>query len=134
MASEASPPTAKFERGKNHETENHAADGELSDRETQDSSGHPNVNRGRADEDKPMGECTVARVASLRGEWHCSRATERLGESGEHDRVGVQPDALDAAHADRGEAEVMLQESELALDGGAAAVEAAPRIRAYPDA
>ena len=46
----------------------------------------------------------------------------------------MKPDALNAPHANRGEAEVVLQEPELALDGRAAAVEAAPLVRSTRDA
>lgn len=52
----------------------------------------------------------------LRGERHGSRPAERGGEAGEDDQVGVEPDAFDAPDAERGEAEVMLQVAELALD------------------
>jgi len=40
----------------------------------------------------------------------------------------VEPDALDPANAKEREAEVVLQAAGLALDSGAAAVEAAPLI------
>src|SRR5437868_2030808 len=46
----------------------------------------------------------------------------------------MEPDALDASHADRGEAEVMLQESEFSLNSRATAVQAAPFVTPAGDA
>jgi len=37
----------------------------------------------------------------LRREGYCSRSTERRGELGEDRQVGMEPDALDSAHAER---------------------------------
>ena len=51
---------------------------------------------------------------------------ERLPEAGEHREVSVNPHAVDATRAERREAEPMLERAELALDGGAAPVEALP--------
>ena len=65
----------------------------------------------------------------LRREWNGSRSGKRGGEAGEHDEVGVERDPLQAAHAERSEAVVVLQAPELALDGGAATVEIAPPLR-----
>ncbi len=62
---------------------------------------------------------------ALRHQRYGPCSTERLREPGEHDEVGVKLDALQASDAERGEAVVVLQASELALDGGAAAVEVA---------
>lgn len=49
----------------------------------------------------------------------CARL-KRLREPGEDREVGVTADALDASDTERGEAVVVLQASELALDGGPA--------------
>jgi hypothetical protein len=48
------------------------------------------------------------------------RSRERARELGEDGQVSVQPDALDAADAERGESPLVLEPSELPLDGSAA--------------
>lgn len=45
---------------------------------------------------------------NLRRERYGACSGERLPESGEDDQVGVQPDALDPAHAEEREAAVVL--------------------------
>ncbi len=71
---------------------------------------------------------TVARIraASLGSESYRPCSGERLAEPGEHCEVGVNPNAVDAARAEWCEPVLMLEPSELALDGGAAPVEALP--------
>jgi hypothetical protein len=64
-------------------------------------------------------------------EWNRSRSAQSLSESGEHHKVGVKLDALQATDAKRGEAVVVLQASELALDGSAASVEVFPANAAH---
>jgi hypothetical protein len=56
--------------------------------------------------------------ARLRSKRNGSRSQERLPEPSEHRQIGVERDALNAANAERGEAVVVLQASELALAGG----------------
>lgn len=46
--------------------------------------------------------------------------------------MGVQSDALDAANAQHRQRVVVLQASELPLDGGAATIEPAPLIARIP--
>jgi hypothetical protein len=55
-------------------------------------------------------------VVNLRRERYRSRSGERVREPGEHRQIGVEPDAL----SERDETVVVLQASELALDGGTA--------------
>lgn len=59
---------------------------------------------------------------------------KRLLETTEHREVGVEPNSLQAAHPERGEAVVVLQPSELALDGGAGPVEVAEALSVALDA
>jgi hypothetical protein len=54
-------------------------------------------------------------VVELRGERNGPSAAECLPEPSKHYEVGVQPDAPDAAHAERREAVIVLQATELAL-------------------
>lgn len=68
-------------------------------------------------------------MTGLRRKRYGSRSGERLAEPGEHDEVGVQDDALQATYTQRGEAVVVLQPAELALNSGAAPVEVAPPLR-----
>ena len=82
-----------------------------------------------------MGACSTARLTTgsrrvvarsnnpsecsrLRREWYSSRSGECRGEACEHHEISVEPDALDPANPERGESVVVLQASELALDGG----------------
>jgi len=69
----------------------------------------------------------------LRCERDDSGSGERLREPGEHREVGMKPDTLNPANAERREAVVVLQASELALHCGAATVEALPFVRAVGD-
>jgi hypothetical protein len=61
------------------------------------------------------------------------RSGDRLGEASEHHKLSVEADALAAAHPEEREAVAVLQPSELAFNGGAAAAGAAPTVaRARP--
>jgi len=60
------------------------------------------------------------------------KSTPRAGPR-EHHKVGVESGALDTAHAEEREAVVVLQASELALDGRAAAAKAPPERAAARD-
>jgi hypothetical protein len=51
-----------------------------------------------------------------------------------HHEVGVKPDALNPAHPQYGDGVMMLNPTELALDGGAATVEPAPLVAPAQDA
>jgi hypothetical protein len=68
----------------------------------------------------------MTRLDSLRGERYRfgPRTIERERQAGEHHKVGVERNALLPSHSQGGEAVVMLQPSELALNRGAATVEA----------
>ena len=55
-----------------------------------------------------------------------ARFGERAGELGEDRQVGVEPDPLQPADAERQQRPFVLEPAELALDGGAARVELAP--------
>ena len=70
---------------------------------------------------------------TLRGERYGTSAAERGGEPGEDAEVGVKLDAGQATDAERGERELMLEPSELALHGHAAVVQALPLGRAVGD-
>src|SRR6266540_5317256 len=59
---------------------------------------------------------------------------ERLRQPREYHEVGVESDALQATDTQRGEAVVVLQVSERALDSGAATVEVAESLRVARDA
>jgi Phage integrase family len=61
-------------------------------------------------------------------------AVERKREPPKHRQVGVQSHSLDAADPEEREAVVVFQPTKLPLDGGAAAVEVAPLVRATRDA
>jgi hypothetical protein len=61
----------------------------------------------------------------LRGYRQLPRSQECLPEPGEHREVSVKRDLLQATNAERSEAVVMLQPSELALDCGATSVQIA---------
>jgi hypothetical protein len=75
----------------------------------------------------------IERERGLRRERDGSRPGERGGEAGEHYEVGVERHALDPARPERGEPVVVLQASELPLDGGAAPVEVAEPLGASRD-
>src|SRR5437764_8149945 len=62
----------------------------------------------------------------------CPRKFQR--EPTKDRQVGVEPDALDPTNAEHRQGVVVLQASELALDGGAATVEAAPLFALARDA
>src|SRR3989442_704718 len=62
-----------------------------------------------------------------------SRTRERAGELGEDGQVGGQAHALNAPGAEWGERPFVLEPAELALDGGALAVEALPAKRLAGD-
>jgi hypothetical protein len=59
---------------------------------------------------------------------------ECLSEPGEHRKVSVKLDAGEAAHSQHRQAVMVLQSAELAIDGGAAAVQAAPLVALTRDA
>ena len=61
----------------------------------------------------------------------CSRELQR--EPSQDRQVGMEPDALKAADAKEREAIVVLQATELALDGGAATVQAASLVAVTGD-
>jgi hypothetical protein len=67
------------------------------------------------------------------GELNGSRSTERQREAREHHKVGVKPDTLQAAHAERSERVVILEVSEFALYGAAAVVEVAEVVAVTGD-
>jgi hypothetical protein len=52
----------------------------------------------------------------LRRKRHDPRPAERQRQPRQHRQISVKPDTLDAAHPEEGEAVVVLQASELALD------------------
>jgi hypothetical protein len=67
---------------------------------------------------------TASERSALRRGWYGSRSGEFQREPTEDCQVGMETDALDAADAEHRQRIVVLQPSELALDGGAAPVEA----------
>jgi hypothetical protein len=58
-----------------------------------------------------------ASAERLSRERNCSRSTERAGELGEDGQVGMEPNPIQAMDAERGKRPVVLEASELALDG-----------------
>jgi hypothetical protein len=68
-------------------------------------------------------------AASLCGEWNCSRSGEFQREPTEDRQISMKPDALNATDAEHRQRVVVLQPSELALDGRTTAVERLPLIR-----
>src|SRR5438876_7040932 len=71
------------------------------------------------------GKISRARLCCRR---HGTQPGEFQRQPPEDREVGVEPDALDATHAEHRQSVVVLQAAELALDGGATAVEAAPLV------
>jgi hypothetical protein len=70
----------------------------------------------------------------LSGERNGSRSGKCLRESGEHHEVSVEGHPLQATDAERGESVIVLQASELALDGNAAPVQIAEPLSVASDA
>ena len=62
-----------------------------------------------------------------------SRLPERAAKLGEDRQVGVKPDSLKAAYAQREQRPFVLEPSELALDGSTAAVQVARPLRVARD-
>ena len=69
-----------------------------------------------------MTERTISNEA-LRSKRNGSRSVERLRQSCQHRQISVQLDARESANAERREAVLVLQPSELALDGSALVVQ-----------
>jgi hypothetical protein len=65
------------------------------------------------------------KVRGLRREWNGSRSGERQAETSKHHEIRVERDPLQATDAKRGKAVLVLEPSELALDGNAIPVEVA---------
>jgi hypothetical protein len=55
-------------------------------------------------------------MTGLCGQRNLPGSRKRERQSAEHDKVGVEPDALDSADAEHRQPVVMLQPSEFALD------------------
>lgn len=70
----------------------------------------------------------VSEGRKLSRERHGSRPTERLRLPREHHKIGVKLDTLQPANAQRCKSVLVLQASELALDGGAATVKITPPL------
>ena len=68
-------------------------------------------------------QTTPSIFPDLHREWNRARPRQRERQPSEHDKIGVKPDTLDPADAEHREPVVVLQAAELALYGGAAAVE-----------
>jgi hypothetical protein len=77
------------------------------------------------------GGCAISSESDR--EWYCSRTGECLRQAGKHGEVGVKLNAIQSANAERGEAVLVLESSELALDGRASTVEGTPPLRLTRD-
>ena len=69
--------------------------------------------------------CTC-NVRGLRCERNSPRSGERSGKRGEDAEVGMERNALQPSHAERGKPAVVLQSTEGSLNGGAATVQVDP--------
>jgi hypothetical protein len=66
----------------------------------------------------------------LSREWNGSRSGKGLSEPRKHCQVGMHPNPVKAASAERRQTVLVFQASELALDGSAATVKPLPLIGA----
>ncbi len=94
--------------------------------EIQKARGAARVKRGDAAE-------TGAYEAGLRREMRETRTSQRAGKLREDRQVGMQPDAIQSSDAQREQRPLVLEATELALDGSARAVELARAVRLARD-